>query len=164
MNYTLQKHLAYNLWANGKIVEIIRITDENIFEKEVTSSFPSLKKTICHIWDAEVIWLNRIKGVSLSSWPSESFTGSKPECLDRFIDNSKTFCDFFSDKEPAFGEKVISFKTMDGKEFSESIEGIVFHVVNHGSFHRGQLVTMLRTLEVNNLTSTDLIRYLRLFK
>lgn len=44
MNYTLQKHLAYNLWANGKFVEILKNTDDNIFEQEVTSSFPSLKK------------------------------------------------------------------------------------------------------------------------
>ena len=53
MNYTLQKHLAYNLWANGKFVEILKNTEDNLFEKEVTGSFPSLKKTICHIWDAE---------------------------------------------------------------------------------------------------------------
>ncbi len=161
MNYTLQKHLAYNLWANGKFVEIIKNTDDNLFEKEVTSSFPSLKKTICHVWDAEAIWLSRINGVSPSSWPSQTFNGTKYECLDGFLNNTKNFADFFSDKDDAFNEKKIIFKTMSGEEASETIEGIVFHVVNHGSFHRGQLVTMLRTLGVTQIPSTDLIRYLR---
>jgi uncharacterized damage-inducible protein DinB len=64
--YTPQKHLSFNLWANGKFVEILKTVDENIFEQEVISSFPSLRKTVLHIWDAEFIWLKRIEGVSLT--------------------------------------------------------------------------------------------------
>jgi uncharacterized damage-inducible protein DinB len=161
MNYTLQKHLAYNLWANGKFVEILKNTDDNLFEKEVISSFPSLKKTICHVWDAESIWLSRINGVSPTAWPSHNFNGNKAQCLQGFLNTSEELVDFFADLEDTYTEKRINFKTMHGEEASETIEGIVFHVVNHGSFHRGQLVTMLRTLGVTQIPATDLIRYLR---
>ena len=111
--------------------------------------------------DGEAIWLSRINGISPSDWPSKNFTGTKNKCLDGFLNNTKKFTDFFADKDDSFIEKRITFKTMSGEEVSETIEGIVFHVVNHGSFHRGQLVTMLRTLGVTQIPSTDLIRYLR---
>ena len=163
MNYTIQKHLAYNLWANGKFVEILKNIDENIFEKEVMSSFPTLKKTVCHIWDAEAVWLSRINGVSPKDWPSKSFTGDKIECLQRFINNSAEFTEFFQDLNDSYTDKRINFNTMNGEKASETIEGIIFHVVNHGTFRRGQLVTMLRTLRVSHIPATDLIRYLRQF-
>jgi uncharacterized damage-inducible protein DinB len=159
MNYTLQKHLAYNVWANGKFVEILMKTDEKIFEQEVISSFPSLKKTVLHISDAETIWLMRIKGVSPSTWPV--FSGTKDECLDGYLNGSKKLAEFFADKDDSYTEQKINFKTISGEAVSETIEGIIFHVVNHGSFHRGQLVTMMRTLGITEIPSTDLIRYLR---
>lgn len=161
MNYTLQKHLAYNLWANSKFVEILKNIPDELFEKEVPSSFPTLKKTVCHIWDAESIWLSRINGVSPSVWPSQTFNGTKEQCLDGFLDNSKKLADFFAAKDNTFCEQTIAFKTMHGDDASETVEGIIFHVVNHGSFHRGQLVTMMRTLGVPQIPTTDLIRYLR---
>ena len=134
MNYTLQKHLAYNFWANGKFVEILKNTEDNLFEKEVTSSFPSLRKTIFHMWDGESIWLSRINGVSPTVWPSHGFNGTKAQCLQGFLNTTEEFVDFFVDLEDAYTEKRITFKTMHGEEVSETIEGIVFHVVNHGSF------------------------------
>lgn len=159
--YTLQKHFDFNLWANGKFVEILKTVDENIFEQEVTSSFPSLRKTVLHIWDAEFIWLKRLEGVSLSEFPSKHFTGNKEQCLSGFIENSKTFAAFLEGKDKAYFESSIAFKTISGDSFTESVEGIIYHVVNHGSFHRGQLVTMMRTLGITTVPSSDLIRYLR---
>lgn len=159
--YSLQQHLAFNVWANGKFVEILKTVDENIFEQEVISSFPSLRKTILHIWDAEFIWLKRIEGLSLSEFPSKHFTGNKEECLNGFLEHSKRFADYMEAKDKAYFESKIDFKTLNGDAFSESVEGIIYHVVNHGTFHRGQLVTMMRTLGITTVPSTDLIRYLR---
>ncbi|MES2622682.1 MAG: DinB family protein [Bacteroidota bacterium] len=161
MNYTLQKHLAYNLWANTNFAEALKHTEEELFDKEVASSFPSLQKTVCHMWDAESIWLSRINGVSPSVWPSQTFNGTRDQCLDGFLDISKNLSDFFVGKDNTFCAQTISFKTMHGDDASETIEGIIFHVVNHGSFHRGQLATMLRALGINQVPVSDLIRYLR---
>ncbi|MCX6200104.1 MAG: DNA polymerase [Bacteroidetes bacterium] len=159
--YSLQQHLAFNFWANGKFVEILKTVDENIFELEVNSSFPSLRKTVLHIWDAEYIWLKRIEGLSLSEFPSKNFTGNKEECLNGFLEHTKKVADFMEGKDKAYFESKIDFKALNGDAFSESVEGIIYHVVNHGTFHRGQMVTMMRTLGITAVPSTDLIRYLR---
>jgi len=159
--YTLQKQLQYNVWANGKVVEILANVDEKLFDTEVKSSFSTIKKTICHVWDAEHIWLTRIQGGEISGWPSENFKGGKDELLKGFSETTKKLSEFMADKDQAFLEKKIHYKNMKGLEFSTAVEDILFHVVNHGSFHRGQLITMLRNLGVEKFPAQDLIAYVR---
>jgi len=162
--YTIQKHLQYNAWATGKIVEILTNVDEILFDKEVKSSFPSLRKTVYHIWDAEQIWFTRIKGGNATSWPSADFKGNTKEMLNSWEANSKALAEFISDKDRAFLDANLTYKNTKGVEFTQPVEDILFHVVNHGSFHRGQLVTMLRELGVDKFQPQDLIAYLRLQK
>lgn len=160
--YTIQKHLQFNAWANGKIVEILSNVDENLFEKEVKSSFPSLRKTILHVWDAEQIWFTRLQGGNPTTWPSAAFHGTNKEMLAGFIKNSTDLAVFMADKDRAFLDSKITYKNMKGLEFTQPVEDILFHVVNHGSFHRGQLITMLRELGFDKFPSQDLIAYQRL--
>ena len=162
MSYSLQKHLSYNLWATGKLAEFIAKADENIFDTEVKSSFTSLRKTVYHIWDAEYIWMQRLQGNSLLDWPSNNFSGNREATLKAWTENSKTLLDFISAKDEEYGNWIISYKNMKGDSFENSVEGIIMHVVNHGTFHRGQLVTILRELGYSDFTSTDLITFLRL--
>jgi uncharacterized damage-inducible protein DinB len=160
--YTIQKHLTYNAWASTKIVEILSNADEKIFDAEVKSSFPTIKKTLLHIWDAEQIWLERMKGNVVTTWPSANFTGGKDELLKGYAESSKSLAEFISTKDRAFLDSTISYKNMKGVEYTNIIEEILFHVVNHGSFHRGQLVTMLRELGFDKFQMQDLIAFLRL--
>lgn len=162
MKYTLLRHLHYSLWANGKLAEFIAKADENVFDTEVKSSFPSLKKTVLHIWDAEYIWLRRLQGESLKEYPSKNFTGNRAEALKGFTDNSKALLDYVAAQPAEYGNTSITFKNLKGDEFTNTVEEILMHVVNHGTFHRGQLVTILRTLGFTEVSSTDLITYMRI--
>ena len=159
--YTIQKHLQYNLWANGKIVEILANVDEKLFDTEIKSSFPTIRKTLHHIWDAEQIWFTRIKGQEATTWPSASFKGGNEDLLKGFTESSKKLSDFIATKDRGYLDQVITYKNTKGAEFSNPIEDILFHVVNHASFHRGQIVTMLRELGFDKFPPQDLIAYLR---
>jgi uncharacterized damage-inducible protein DinB len=160
--YSIHKHLQYNLWANGKIVEILTNTEERFLDLEVKSSFPSVKKTVLHIWDAEQIWFTRIQGGVMQGWPSENFKGGKEELLKAFLEQSQKYVDFFADKDNSFIEGSIHYKNMKGVEFTNKLEDILFHVVNHGTFHRGQIITMLRELGFDSFPVQDLIAFARL--
>lgn len=161
MAYTLQQHIRYNLWANEKIALFLSKADESIFDTEVSSSFSSLRKTVYHIWDAEVIWLKRLKGESISEWPSKSFAGNREQCLKEFIAHTRQLANFVEACDEAQQQAIITYKNLKGEELHSTVQEIVMHVVNHGTFHRGQLVTMLRGLGFTDLQSTDLITYLR---
>jgi len=161
MPYTLTDHLNYSVWATAKLSEIIENADESILKKETPSSFPTIEKTILHVWDAELVWLKRLQGESLTSWPSESFTGDREALITGWIDNTIALKDFVESKGEEYLTSTVEYKTMAGKLYSNTVEEIIYHVVNHGTFHRGQIVTMLRANGFTALESTDLITYLR---
>jgi uncharacterized damage-inducible protein DinB len=161
MPHTLINHLSYNLWANERIGHLLMAQDESVLYAEQKSSFASIAKTVFHIWDAEVIWLTRMKGGTLSDWPSKKFTGGKAEMLKGFINSSTEMLGFIKEKGEPFIEQKISYKSMKGDPFESTVEEILFHVVNHGTYHRGQIITMLHEQGVKQMVSTDLIVWFR---
>jgi uncharacterized damage-inducible protein DinB len=160
--YTVQRHIAYNAWASEKLVENVRAAIE-LVDVETPSSFNTIRKTLFHIWDAETVWFTRIQGHSLTDWPSKDFTGTLEEALEAYMAHSKAFAAFVAKQDVAFLTSTITYKNMSGKEFTQPIDEIIFHVVNHGTSHRGQVITMLRSLGHQSIISMDLIIYQRLF-
>jgi len=55
---------------------------------------------------------------------------------------------------------VLIYKTMEGKQFSNILWQMMQHLINHSTYHRGQVVTMLRQLGVKPI-GTDLITFYR---
>ncbi len=161
MGYSIQRHLEYNAWANGKIVEFMKSVDDRLLDKELKSSFSTIRKTFYHIWDAEIIWLKRVKGESVTTWPSEISGTDGEDSFSEFLKNSQELVQFVSDKKRDFLDSKITYTNIKGNKYTNVIEDVLFHVVNHGTFHRGQMVTMLRELGCENFEAQDLIAYLR---
>ena len=74
MKQLLVSFCRYNLWANKKIIDTLQLLPNDIVDAQVNNSFTSIRKTIYHIWDAQVIWLSRMQGISLSTWPSAEYS------------------------------------------------------------------------------------------
>jgi uncharacterized damage-inducible protein DinB len=152
----------YNVWANTKIFGFISEAGEEKAGRIQNSSFPSIKKTLYHIWDAETIWNNRLLGKSLTDWPGKSFKGTLKEAGELFLKTSKDFADYTGERSEEEFNIVVKYKSIDGKEFSNLVSQIVMHCMNHSTFHRGQIITMLRNAGATNFSSTDYIAFCRL--
>ena len=161
MVHNIVQHLSYNLWANERMGHLLMAHDDTVLNAEKKSSFPSIAKTILHIWDAETIWLTRLKGGSLSDWPSKSFSGNKADRLKGLINRSAELLQYIKEKGEAFQQEIIVYKNMKGDPYQNTVEEILFHLVNHGTYHRGQIITLLRDSGVTQLVSTDLIAWFR---
>lgn len=161
MAHSLIQHLSYNLWANERIGHLLMAQDDAVLTTEQKSSFTSITKTIFHIWDAEVIWLTRLKGGSLADWPSKTFAGGKAEMLHGFIKTSTELLHFLKEKDADFTSQTIVYKNMKGDAYENAVEEILLHLVNHGSYHRGQVITMLHAAGVTQMVNTDLINWFR---
>ena len=161
MAYSIKRHLAYNEWANTKIADVLSEVEDSIFFQDNKSSFPSIAKTVLHIWDAQHIWVKRMQGSSVSIWPSASFKGSKDDSLNGLIESSSALSSFLLSKSKSFLATSYPYKNMKGEPFENTYEDTLFHIVNHGTYHRGQIITMLREAGLQQLPSTDLIHYLR---
>ena len=167
MPYTMISHLTYSVWATAKLSEILENVDESILKINTPSSFPTIEKTILHIWDAELIWFKRLQGESLLDWPSKDFVGDRETLIAGWIDNCIALKEYVESQGEGYLSTVIDYKNTSGKAYSNTVEEMLYHVVNHGTFHRGQIITMLRANGITQLgtdelaSSTDLITYLR---
>jgi uncharacterized damage-inducible protein DinB len=164
MFYTLSNHLAYSIWATETMVEKLRKIDNTLLYHEVKSSFPSIAKTLLHMWGAEILWLNRFQGTSLTEMPLKDFNGTTEDLLNGIIQSGRDVAEFVKSRGEDFVKKTIRYKSMQGVEFEEPVESLFYHIVNHGTYHRGQITTILRTLGVTDLASTDIIFYWRSLK
>lgn len=151
----------YNLWANKRIIELIQTSSEDIIDTTIESSFPSVRKTIYHIWDTQVIWLNRLQGISLNTWPSKEYDDAFAGYDLYFIQQSIDFQRFIQTRSDGYFESTCFYKTLNGKDEQTKNWQIILHCMNHSTYHRGQLITMLRGLGFSKLISTDYITYNR---
>lgn len=153
----------YNLWANRRIISVMP-NDEALFDAEAASSFTSLRKTLLHIWDAQLIWLYRLQDKQIAKVPSEIFEGSVTELCNALLAQSEEFYLFLDAQLPTYPEKSIHYSTLKGDPFVSSAQDVVSHCMNHSTFHRGQLITQLHQLGIHELISTDMITYYRTMK
>ncbi len=153
-------YVKYNLWANKTIVEFLNAQDNSILDKEVVSSFTSIRETIFHIVNAQHIWIERMRGNSPTDWPSKTL--NIEHATSELILSSQSWVEFLADQPDTFYLAICSFSTLDGTVYKETNGNIIMHCMNHSTFHRGQLITMFRAAGVTDkLPRTDLIAYLR---
>jgi uncharacterized damage-inducible protein DinB len=161
MQNFIREYAAFNLWANERICSVTEeLTDEQMTQ-EIPSSFSSIQKTLLHIWDAQLIWINRIEGVSLKEFPSKNFSGTKKGIIDGLLSSSQKLKDLANSNDEEVLTSIKKYATLKGAIVTSALYQVFAHVCNHGTYHRGQLVTMLRQVGVTEIPSTDLIYFYR---
>jgi uncharacterized damage-inducible protein DinB len=155
------RYTGYNLWANRRIAGVMNELTEDIFITEQKSSFRTIKETILHIYDAETIWYNRLNGISLSEWPAKGFKGTGQHALSLLLDASSLLDEYTAQLQPERLITACHYRNLEGKELELPVYDIIQHCVNHSTFHRGQLITMLRFCGIEKLSSTDYFMYIK---
>jgi uncharacterized damage-inducible protein DinB len=159
----IQTLYAYNRWANQRLFSALEKLSEQQFPAEVQSSFPSVRETVFHILFAEWLWLKRWQGtspratgsnpnVTSTTWNSLSPGGTPAAHELTTVAELKSFGDsiererqqFLNTLSDAALDAPLAFKDMAGNPYSEPLGQLLQHLVNHGTYHRGQVTTMLR--------------------
>lgn len=162
MKTLLLPYVRYNQWANDRLLNFISANCSNEqLNTEMKSSFHTICTTLLHIWGAESIWLMRLKGESPTTWKWMEFQGTLADLFGEMIAVGKEWVDFVETCGDAFLSSNFHYKTLDGKEHTSRVCDAIQHCINHSTFHRGQLVTMLRQLGFTKLVSTDFIAFTR---
>jgi uncharacterized damage-inducible protein DinB len=157
----LTDYTSYNLWANRVIINWLRSKPSEIMLQETISSYPTLHETILHIWAAEQIWLQRLRQEPTTPFLQYEFKGTSEEAFNGLLQCSTAFDAYVRGITEADLATVISFKLLSGVEDAQPREHMIHHCMNHGSYHRGQIVTMGRALGLTDPPSTDQMRYFR---
>ena len=150
----------YNQWADRRMVEACSALTNEQFTRDLGSSFRSVRDTLVHLYGAEWVWNERIEGRSPTSlvagtgFPDLASVRTKLEEMDNF------YIEYVTRLTPQDLERVIHYKSFAGDEFSNPLWQTLHQLTNHASYHRGQIITLLRQLGAKPVT-TDLIAYYR---
>ncbi|HEX6193906.1 MAG TPA: DinB family protein [Chitinophagaceae bacterium] len=161
MKELLKQLAAYNIWANQKIFEVILALPAEKQTASLQSSFKSLHLTILHMWDAESVWWQRMKLHERFVMPSENFNGTTEDVINGLMSQNRLWSAWVENTSDHVLDHVCQYKNNRKEQVKMPLYQMLTHVLNHGTYHRGQLITMLRQLEIDKLPQTDFSVWVR---
>lgn len=150
----------YNSWANHRTLDACAPLTPEQFTRDLGSSFRSVRDTLFHICGAEWIWLERWHGRSPTTLPTAADFPDMESVRRRWVEVERNLLDYVASLTQEDVQRVIQFKTTAGVQYAQPLGHCLQHLANHGTYHRGQMATLLRQLGAK-ATSTDLIAYYR---
>jgi uncharacterized damage-inducible protein DinB len=150
----------YNTWANQRTLEACAALTDDQANRDLGGSFKSVRETLVHILGAEWLWLERWHGRSHSGLPPASDYSTMEAVRTGWSRIQHDLLDFFAGITENDLNRSYQYKTTAGAEQTSAGWQMFQHVVNHGSYHRGQITNMLRQLGAKP-QSTDLILFYR---
>ncbi|MDX2268865.1 MAG: DinB family protein [Bryobacter sp.] len=156
----LAQHLEFSLWASLQVLEAARSLPEDALQLDRGNSFGGILSTLAHIFQADRLWLKRFQNPGQAAGtlaqPGESFH------LDLLAEQwpgvLRDFATWTKEQSPEALAEPLHWINLKGEAKSEKRYKILLHIVNHGTYHRGQVVTMLKQAGVA-VPSTDLVYY-----
>ncbi len=155
-----QDAFQYNRWANRRTREALARVSPEQFARATGGSYGSLRNTVAHLVSAEWVWLRRWKGTSPTSPPFRDEDLALGNLDEHWLPIERETQDFVESLTPETLERTVSYSNTRGQPFSEPLWQQLQHVVNHSSYHRGQVVTLMRQLGAEPI-GTDLIAFYR---
>jgi uncharacterized damage-inducible protein DinB len=170
---------AYNRWANERLFSALEKLNHHQFTAAILSSFPSVRETVFHILFAEWLWLKRWQGTSPRStladpdaspatWSTLTPGGVQAMKELETLAALKSFAESIEQERQEFlhglNEDVLHaplhFSDMAGAPYSEPLVQLMQHLVNHGTYHRGQVITMQRQIGAETV-ALDMLYFFR---
>ena len=150
----------YNSWANQRSLEVVEALSSEQFVKPLGSSFSSVRDTLVHIYSAEWIWLERFQGrVATTHIETEQFS-EMGHLRAAWHEHETKLLAFVNRLRQEDLNGIHEYVTISLGKGRNPLWQSMQHVVNHGTYHRGQVAGMLRQLGAAP-KSTDLIAFYR---
>ena len=149
---------GYNRWANQKTFDVASRLEAQDFMKQLGTSFATVHGTLVHIVGAEWVWLERWNGSSPQSRPGASDLTTAEAIRQRLSEVEGGQQKLISSLTDSALVNAFSYTSFSGEQWTYPLGLSMQHLVNHSSYHRGQVTTLLRQLGADAI-STDLLRY-----
>ena len=161
MKNLLSSFAAYEYWANQRLLAVVLNLSEEQQQQEVESSFSTVYRTCLHVWDASTIWWQRLHQLEQIVVPSLSFHPTMIDVNNGLLAQNRQWIDWIEAASDETLTRQLPYKNMKGEAFVQPINEILLHLSNHGTYHRGQLVTQLRQVGAEGIPATDYILFAR---
>ncbi len=149
---------AYNTWANERIFACLSTLQPDQLKQVLGGSFPSILSTVEHILAAEWVWLQRWQGdpqPAKPKWLPVNNLDDLIQVWQTLETNRNAFLSTLTDPDL----KHASHYTFSSDHSGSSPLGrLLQHLINHSTYHRGQIAGMLRRLGIQP-PSTDMVLF-----
>jgi len=157
----LRMMLDYHYWARDRLLDALEPLTPDQLNRDLGSSFKSIRETIVHTYAAEWAWHSRWQGHSPTALlPDDQFPdlAAVRRAWSQHEGDMRAFLDGSGEDGVS---RVIEYKLLSGEAGASPLWQMLQHVVNHASYHRGQVTTMLRQLGATPAKPMDMIAYYR---
>jgi uncharacterized damage-inducible protein DinB len=156
----LRTLFAYDRWANARLFEVMADLSAEQLAAPVASSYPSILQTFAHLVAADWVWLRRWQGENPTGFPDWIANPSLGQLRERLAEVESEREALLASPVAGDPERLIDYRTFSGTPYRNRLADLCLHVVNHSSYHRGQLVTMFRQVGATPV-STDFVVFKR---
>jgi len=150
----------YDVWATDRTLDTVSTLTETKYQEDLRSSHGGIHGTLLHIYAADMIWLQRWTGTSPSGFVTATQIPDLKSLSARWQAYRRDLEEFLRGLTEASLAAEVSYKDTRGNPHSEPLYQQMQHCINHSSYHRGQIVTMLRQCGGKPI-GTDLIVFFR---
>lgn len=156
---TLRELYEYNYWARDRQLEACASLTSEQFLRPLGSSFSSVRDTLSHLLAAEWVWLERWRGRSpqttadaepyykgvLREFAAENFP-AVADLQNRWGAVERGVRDYLGGLTENALARPVTYINLKGEKWTYALWRVLFHLINHQSYHRGQVTTLLRQL------------------
>lgn len=153
--------IDYNYWARDRLLDAMATITPDQFIRPMGNSFSSVCDTVEHICAAERIWIARLRGEKPRGFEAPHRLTDFDAARKEWVELEGEMHEQLGKLGPQAVERVIEYQDLRGNHQSDVLWQMLQHMVNHGSYHRGQITTMLRQLDAAPPKSMDLIAFYR---
>ncbi|RYY22012.1 MAG: DUF1572 domain-containing protein [Chitinophagaceae bacterium] len=148
--------LRYNQWANERLNTWLATNDRKVLYTNTGSSFGTIDRTIQHILSAQIYWHVILTEGRINQFDQPIRENAVEQVMADLNNSSKRLADELS----ALSEDQL-LEVVRASDSTQSRYEYILHLVNHSSYHRGQIITMCRALNINDqIPVTDYDAYL----
>jgi uncharacterized damage-inducible protein DinB len=134
----------YHWWANRRLFDVATALGDEALDRAVGSqfSYPTLREMFAHLHRADLLWLNRWKGLpapppSGADVPTLTALRERRDALEM---EQGAFIDALT---PTDLERPVEYTSPQGKRVRLPLEPLLHHVPNHATHHRSEIATMI---------------------
>jgi uncharacterized damage-inducible protein DinB len=152
MREYLHNLARYDAWANEQLIRSLAgaaATDERVLH------------LAGHLLAATRVWLGRIRGEDTQEW--NLWPVLAIETLIPMLREADQQMLSLTASETENFDRIIHYRNQSGKFFDTKLSDILIHIVNHATYHRGQLATAVKNAG-GEPAVTDYIAWVRIFE
>lgn len=150
----VSKSVQYNNWVVNKYIDWLSTKSDEQLNQETISSFPTILKTLHHIWQTQEYWWGHISENNDFDFTKTTEVTSKEDIFNAIKNNSQKLVDYVESLSEDDLSKNVKIESQWFQcDFSKY--EYIQHAILHSTYHRGQIVTMGRNIGITDAPMTD---------